>query len=130
MRVVNVIEIGDLWTRFHQLSDSVIRSVEIRTEPRPWTVMVELDVQEPPNSEGPWYRIRFEFTDVREWRFEQTRSDMLVVFEARAERFEGLVCVSFDAATLPEAPTLADFRRTDAYVAARAVEASLRPLGA
>jgi hypothetical protein len=79
--------------RFWQLSDSVIRLVEIHPESRPWSVIVELDAQEPPN----WHRIRFEFLDAREWRFEQTRADMLVVFEARADHVDGLTCVSFDA---------------------------------
>jgi hypothetical protein len=120
--------ISDVWTRFGQLADSVIRLVEIRPESRPWSVVVELDAQEPPNSDGPWYRIRFEFIDAREWRFEQTRTDMLVVFEARAERMDGLACVSFDAATMPAAPGLDDFRRTDAYAAAAGVEVTVRPL--
>jgi hypothetical protein len=121
--------ISDVWTRFGNLSDSVIRLVEIRPEARPWSAVVELDAQEPPSSDGPWHRIRFDFIDAREWRFEQTRADMLVVFEARAERVDDLVCVTFDAATMPaSSPTLDDFRRTDAYVAAADLEVSVRLL--
>jgi hypothetical protein len=116
--------VSEVLTRFGQLSDSVIRLVEIHPESRPWSVIVALDAQEPPN----WYRIRFEFLDAREWRFEQTRADMLVVFEARADRVDGLICVSFDAATMPVTPSLDDFRRTDAYVAASDVEVSMHPL--
>ena len=130
MRPADGGSLGEVWSRFGQLSDSVIRRFEVRTDSRPWSAVVEVDAQEPPNSNGPWHRIRFEFTDVREWRFEQTRSDMLVIFEARAERVDELICVSFDAAVIPENPHLDDFRRTDAFVAASAVEPSLRRLSA
>jgi hypothetical protein len=53
---------------------------------------------------------------------------MLVVFEARADHVDGLTCMSFDAATMPDTPGLDDFRRTDAYVAARDVKVSMRLL--
>jgi hypothetical protein len=117
----------EAWSRFSGFADGVIRSVELRLDGSR-RASVELDAQEPPNSDGPWWRVRFDLTGLAEWRFEQIRSDMLVVFDARLETIGDLTYVSFDAATLPEEPSVNEFRTTCAYAAAERVEILLRRL--
>jgi hypothetical protein len=48
--------------------------------------------------------VRFEFDGLREWRFEQIRSDMVVIYAARVATMDGLTFVGFDAATAGRLP--------------------------
>ncbi len=118
---------AEAWSRFYGFADGVIRSVELHLD-GPRQAIVELDAQEPPNSDGPWWRVHFDFIGLAEWRFEQIRSDMLVIFDARLATIGDLTYVSFDAATLPEEPSANEFRGSCAYAAAERVELLLRPL--
>jgi hypothetical protein len=114
-----------LWDRFDAFHDGVIREIEIQAADK--MARVEFDAEDM-SAVGTWHRLRFEFEDVREWRFEQIRSDMVVIYAARAAEANGLMFVSFDAATMPEQPGADDFRATCAFIASRTVEWSSSPL--
>jgi hypothetical protein len=117
--------VRDLWSRFDGFHDAVIRVVELRLETR--SASVHLDAEDV--SDARWHRVRFEFDGVHEWRFEQIRSDMVVIYEARAAEADGLTFLSFDAATMPERPLPDDFRATVAYIAAETASVTDAPLG-
>lgn len=72
--------------------------------------------------------MRFEFEGVKEWRFEQIRFDMVVIFEAKAAEADGLMFFGFDGAAM-SAMRPDDFRSTTAYIAARTVRFDVHPLG-
>lgn len=117
--------LAETWNRFGNFHDGVIRHIEIRPETD--SAVVALDASEGLSS-GTWHRVRFEFDGVREWRIEQIRSDMVVIYEANAAKVDGLVFVTFDAATMATQPTAEDFRSSVAYIAAQAVHVSTEPL--
>jgi hypothetical protein len=117
--------VRDLWRRFGGFHDAVIRVVELRPETD--SALVHLDAAEV--VDGRWYRVRSEFDGLQEWRFEQIRSDTIVVYEARAAVADGLTYVSFDAATMPERPLPDDFQATVAYIAAQTASVTDAPLG-
>lgn len=62
----------EILDRFDEFRDAVIRRVEIR--PEDWSARVELDAKDRTDE---WCRVRFEFEGVKEWRFEQIRTDMV-----------------------------------------------------
>ena len=114
----------DLWHRFGDFHDAVIRLVELRPETN--SASVEIDAEDV--SETRWHRVRFEFDGLREWRFEQIRSDMVVIYAARVATVDGLTFVGFDAATLPARPSPDDFRGSTAFVAGENVTVTTSPL--
>ena len=115
----------ELWSRFDGFHDGVIRSIELRPETK--SARVELDAEDI-SERGGWHRVRFEFEDVREWRIEQIRSDMVVIYGAKTAKADGLTFVGFDAATMAENPTADDFRASTAFIAAHRVAVSTSPL--
>jgi hypothetical protein len=116
----------EAWRRFAAFGDCVIQSVELRVASTPRSAIVELQAQEPPNSDGPWWRVRFEFSGLAEWRFEQIRSDIAVIYSAGVRQLGGLTYVSFDAGDVLDQAD--DFRATAAYAAAEAVQVTVAPL--
>jgi hypothetical protein len=119
------VDLTEIWSRFGDFHDAVIRTVELRPETK--SASVDLDAEDVSNG-GQWQRVRFEFEGMREWRFEQIRSDMIVIYEARAAHADGLTFIGFDAATMPEHPTPADFRASCAFIAAERVGVTTAPL--
>jgi len=117
--------VAELWNCFDGFHDGVIRSIELRLEKK--SARVELDAEDM-SENGTWHRVRFEFDGIREWRVEQIRSDMVVIYNAKTAEVEGLIFVGFDAATMPEQPAADDFRSSCAYIAAHAVRVTSSPL--
>jgi hypothetical protein len=113
-----------LWNQFDDFHDAVIRVVELRPE----TSSASVDIDAEDVSETRWYRVRFEFDGVREWVFEQTRSDMVVIYAARVARVDDLTFVGFDAATMPARPSADDFRGSTAFAAGENVTVTTSPL--
>lgn len=120
----------EAWAKFGDFHDSLIKRIELALEPAPWDAVVELEgTADSPDL--PWYFIRFEFTGVQEWRFDQARNlgPTTIVFEASWAQLGDLFYVTFDGVNVDsDAPTVEMFRASDTYIAAKSVEVTLRPI--
>jgi len=122
--------LAEAWEKFGDFHDSLITRVELVLRPAPWDAVVELEgTADSPDL--PWYFIRFDFAGVEEWRFDQPRhlAPTTIIFEAAWAELDGLAYVAFDGVNIdPDAPTVEMFRASDTYIAAKAVEVTLRPM--
>ena len=106
----------DLLARFSDFGDAVIRLIEIRVEAS--EARIELDAKDG-SADWAWRRVRFEFEEVSEWRFERNYAATEVVFEANALVVDGVMFLSFDGPSHDGVSTVEDFRKSLAYIAAR-----------
>jgi hypothetical protein len=111
---------GELLARFGEFHDAVIRSIELR--PEKWTGRLVLDAQDL-RDEEKWVRVTFDFDGLKEWRLEQGRTDMVVIFELRLGFDDDLVFLGLDGPAEDDG-TAAAFRAASVYLAAERVGVS------
>jgi hypothetical protein len=109
-----------LLARFGDFHDAVIRSVELR--PEAWTGRLVVDAQDLGDAEK-WVRVTFDLDGLKEWRLEQGRADMVVIFEVRLGFDDHLVFLGLDGPSEGDA-TAGAFRAGGVYLAAERVRVS------
>jgi hypothetical protein len=115
---------AEILDRFGDFHDAVVRLVQFDVEHL--TARVELDAQDGA-ADWEWRRVRFDFQEAEEWRFERINTAIEIIFEASVHWFDDLVFVSFEG-DRRVTETAIEEARSAFYVAARHCECAISDL--
>ena len=131
MFALTVSEISGFLQRFNLFHDAIIRHLQVTFRFRnPITtarIIISVRDSQTMANEG-WVNLRFELTDVKEFRFVESRTlvTYTVIYEAHIASFDDLFFLDFGGLT-DDPASAQDCRKSDFYIATKKAEWEVEP---